>query len=58
MFNKYIFCEIELNLTLYIIYYIMEENTDSDINVEQCQELKNIKYKTMLLNGAPIHETK
>ena len=26
--------------------------------VEECQELKNIKYKTMLLNGAPIHETK
>ena len=23
-----------------------------------CQELKNIKYKTMLLNGAPLHETK
>ena len=25
---------------------------------EECQELKNIKYKTMLLNGAPLHETK
>ena len=23
-----------------------------------CQELKNIKYKTMLLNGAPLVETK
>lgn len=23
-----------------------------------CQELKNIKYKTMLLNGAPLQETK
>jgi hypothetical protein len=23
-----------------------------------CQELKNIKYKTMLLNGAPLPETK
>jgi len=32
----------------------MEETTP---NVE-CQELKNIKYKTMLLNGAPLQETK
>ena len=32
----------------------MEETT---ANVE-CQELKNIKYKTMLLNGAPLQETK
>ena len=24
----------------------------------ECQELKNIKYKTMLLNGVPLHETK
>ena len=28
------------------------------INTEECLELKNIKYKTMLLNGNPIHETK
>lgn len=26
--------------------------------VSECQELKNIKYKTMLLNRAPIQETK
>ncbi len=32
----------------------MEETT---IKTE-CQELKNIKYKTMLLNGVPIKETK
>jgi hypothetical protein len=32
----------------------MEENKS---NIE-CQELKNIKYKTMLLNGAPLQETK
>ena len=25
---------------------------------DECQELKNIKYKTMLLNGNPMHETK
>jgi len=25
---------------------------------EECQELKNIKYKTMLLNGIPLQETK
>ena len=25
---------------------------------EECVELKNIKYKTMLMNGAPIKETK
>jgi hypothetical protein len=30
----------------------MEENKD------ECQELKNIKYKTMLLNGNPLQETK
>jgi hypothetical protein len=26
--------------------------------VNECQELKNIKYKTMLLNGVSLHETK
>jgi len=26
--------------------------------VDECQELKNIKYKTMLLTGTPLHETK
>lgn len=31
------------------------ENSTIDTD---CQELKNIKYKTMLLNGAPLHETK
>jgi len=30
----------------------------NNIYNEDCQELKNIKYKTMLLNGAPLHETK
>jgi hypothetical protein len=32
----------------------MEETSNS----EECLELKNIKYKTMLLKGAPIKETK
>lgn len=27
-------------------------------NTCECQELKNIKYNTMLLNGVPMHETK
>ena len=36
----------------------MEENTNTDITVDECQELKNIKYKTMLLNGVPLHEIK
>jgi len=27
-------------------------------NTDECVELKNIKYKTMLLNGVPILETK
>jgi len=58
LFNKYIFCKTELNLTLYIIIYTMEETTNNDTTVDECQELKNIKYKTMLLNGAPLHETK
>jgi len=26
--------------------------------IDECQELKNIKYKTMLLNGNPLIETK
>jgi hypothetical protein len=34
----------------------MEDNNNDTI--DECQELKNIKYKTMLLNGAPINETK
>jgi hypothetical protein len=32
----------------------MEESTVT----EECNELKNIKYKTMLLKGAPLQETK
>jgi len=34
------------------------ETNESEKNVEECQELKNIKYKTMLLNGSPLQETK
>jgi len=33
------------------------EQENTTIN-EECLELKNIKYKTMLLNGAPLQETK
>ena len=29
-----------------------------DVSVDQCVELMNIKYKTMLLNGNPMKETK
>jgi len=38
----------------------MEENATHtiDITLDECQELKNIKYKTMLLTGVPLHETK
>ena len=31
---------------------------DTTITTNECQELKNIKYKTMLLNGIPLQETK
>jgi hypothetical protein len=34
----------------------MEE--ENNITKEECLELKNIKYKTMLLNGNPLQETK
>lgn len=34
------------------------EETNVVINNDECQELKNIKYKTMLLNGVQIKETK
>jgi hypothetical protein len=34
----------------------MEEN--NDLITDECHELKNIKYKTMLLNGNPLQETK
>jgi hypothetical protein len=36
----------------------MQEITITNNNNNECQELKNIKYKTMLLNGAPLNETK
>jgi hypothetical protein len=39
----------------------MEEintNIGNNDEIEECHELKNIKYKTMLLNGNPLHETK
>lgn len=35
----------------------MEESTTTTIT-DECLELKNIKYKTMLLNGVPLTETK
>lgn len=47
--------------------YIMEsQDTQPDdtkpqettVSTDQCVELKNIKYKTMLLNGNPMKETK
>ena len=31
---------------------------ETNVKIDECQELKNIKYKTMLLNGAPLLETK
>ena len=31
---------------------------ENNTNSEECLELKNIKYKTMLLNGNPLQETK
>ena len=34
------------------------ENKEEENKEECCLELKNIKYKTMLLNGTPIKETK
>lgn len=37
---------------------IISESSTIEVNNDECQELKNIKYKTMLLNGAPLHETK
>jgi hypothetical protein len=58
LFNKYIFYETELNSILYSNVYTMEEITNNDTTIDECQELKNIKYKTMLLNGAPLSETK
>lgn len=36
----------------------MEEPSTEKIKQEECIELKNIRYKTMLLNGNPIVETK
>jgi hypothetical protein len=33
----------------------MQETTETN---DECQELKNIKYKTMLLTGVPLNETK
>ncbi len=36
----------------------MESNHAEQVKQEECIELKNIKYKTMLLNGNPVVETK
>jgi hypothetical protein len=32
--------------------------TTTNEKIEECVELKNIKYKTMLMSGNVIHETK
>lgn len=37
---------------------MMTSELNNNNNNEECIELKNIKYKTMLLNGNPIKETK
>lgn len=37
---------------------IEDNNTIVNTINEECKELKNIKYKTMLLNGTLLHETK
>lgn len=34
------------------------ESTNKQNTTDECVELKNIKYKTMLLSGAPLKETK
>jgi hypothetical protein len=34
------------------------EAHETPVSFDQCVELKNIKYKTMLLNGNPMKETK
>ena len=36
----------------------MEEPKTEESKTEECAELKNLKYKTMLLSGVPIKETK
>ena len=36
----------------------MEIESKESTKYEECQELKNIKYKTMLLKGNNLHETK
>ena len=35
-----------------------EESNNENKTNEECVELKNIKYKTMLLSGSPLQETK
>jgi hypothetical protein len=37
---------------------IVNDSQIEPTKIDECQELKNIKYKTMLLNGAPLKETK
>ena len=35
------------------------QDTTIETKIEECHELKNLKYKTMLMNhGSPIKETK
>ena len=36
----------------------MEQNNIENKKADECLELKNIKYKTMLLSGVPLQETK
>ena len=37
---------------------INDNTTEKESTTEECQELKNLKYKTMLLNGTLLQETK
>jgi hypothetical protein len=37
---------------------ISKENEKNEVIIEDCVELKNIKYKTMMLNGTPLIESK
>ena len=36
----------------------MNSENEEQVKTQECLELKNIQYKTMLLSGAPLKETK
>lgn len=55
--NEIISCDTDLN-SMDNTIFVSSSDPSTSSKVDECIELKNIKYKTMIKNGVPMKETK